>query len=221
MNAVANNRGAGGARRAEDGGPVRVRRRSGSRGAPATQNPRDMREAGHRISALKRWERLRVRRRRSHIRGVGYVGLAVYEYLVKKAVQSAGRLDDLPYARIAAAVGHSRSAVVAAVARLKTFGWLDWFRRWETNKQTGQLEQICNAFWICVPTAALQRLGIRCGPPPPPDDAAADQAKRAEYREKCEAAAFTLRPDMERASAIVAEAAALRGDGPDTPEKPA
>lgn len=150
-------------------------------------------EANERILALRKWERKQVKAERTRNRAVGHIGIAAYEFLIRRAVNHKGRLDDLSYEAIAAIIGYSRSAVVAAVARLRRWGWLDWVRQYEATGEPGvrgpQVRQTYNAFWIMAPLQALLKMGIRFGGAPPPDDhdvqSKAGQAtnKEAEFTE--------------------------------------
>jgi hypothetical protein len=126
------------------------------------------------IWALKRWERRQKRLPKAKIRAVGHIALAVHEYLCRQAVKRKGMLDDLSYARIAAILGFSRSAVVDACRRLAAHGWLKWFRQFVPTGQQGvrgpQVEQTANFYWLELPLAALAKAGIRLGKAPAPDD---------------------------------------------------
>lgn len=142
-------------------------------------------DCNQRIRALHKWERKQKKRERRKNRAVGHIGVAVYEYLARRATHPRQRLDDLAYEALAAIVGYSRSAVVEAVKRLKQYGWLDWRRQYRPTGQPGvrggvQVEQAPNAFVILAPVEQLLAIGIRLGRPPPPDDhAAAAEAGRA------------------------------------------
>jgi hypothetical protein len=131
-------------------------------------------DANQRIQAIRKWERKQARKDRCKNRAVGHIGVAVFEFLCRRAVNKKGRLDDISYEAIGKILGHARSAIVAACARLKRFGWLDWRRQYASTGQAGirgvQVEQTYNAFWIVAPIAALIKLGIRLGKAPPPDD---------------------------------------------------
>lgn len=139
------------------------------------------REANERIQAIRKWERRQVKAERAKNRAVGHIGIALYEFLCRRAVNKAGRLDDLSYEALAAILGFARSAIVAAAKRLKRFGWLNWRRQFRPSSNPAlrgpPVEQDVNAFWVEAPIAALIKLGIRFGPAPPPDDH--DAARRA------------------------------------------
>lgn len=144
------------------------------------------REANERIRALHRWERRQQKAERHRNRAVGHIGVAVYEYLCRLAVNRRGRLDDQALGSIAGAVGYARSAVVAAIARLKRFGWLNWRRQYVETGERGArgpvVRQAPNFFWIEAPVAALLKMGIRFGGPPPPDDDAVRRRAEADIK---------------------------------------
>ncbi|HWF01577.1 MAG TPA: hypothetical protein VG248_17375 [Caulobacteraceae bacterium] len=162
----------------------RVRRNSWAPGRGAQRVSLTWGQKARRLWAFRRWQRKQERQDGRRIRGCGYIAEAVYELLLNQAVRRKGALDDLSYARIAAIVGHSRSAVIAAIARLKACGWLDWVRRFRDTDDTGRrgprVEQDYNAYWVCVPEAALKNAGVPPPDTPAPDD---DQARcKAEER---------------------------------------
>ena len=138
-------------------------------------------EANERMRAIERWDRRQAKRERTRNRAVGYIGIELYRYLCREAVKRRGQLGDLAYGTIAGVLGFSRSAVVAAAARLKRFGWLDWDRQFAPTGDKGQrgpqVEQAPNFFRVLAPLKALLDIGIRFGPAPPPDDH--DQAAKA------------------------------------------
>lgn len=157
-------------------------------GSPVRRNSWAPGRAGQRVAltwtrrarilwAFRKWERRQQRRPGAKIRACGYVAERVYELLLNEAVRRKGALEHLALERIAQIVGHSKSAVVAAIARLKAFGWLDWVRTFRDTGQRGlrgpQVEQGINAYWICVPPSQASAVD----PPPPDDDA--DRRKRA------------------------------------------
>jgi hypothetical protein len=92
---------------------------------------------------------------------IGAIGLKVYRYLLRLRGRKNGRLD--PTIRwIADQVRHSRSAVAAALARLKEHGFLDWIRRCQpiegAEPDEQQTEQIANAYVLQVPPSAKERV---------------------------------------------------------------
>lgn len=184
-----------------------VRRYSRARGEAGRYVFLSWDQANERMRALDRWERRQTRQARHRNRGVGYIGLEVYRYLCRRAVDRRGKLDDLAYGTIAGVLGFARSAVVAAVVRLKRFGWLDWTRQYEATGEAGrrgpQVKQTTNFFWICAPVAALLKMGIRFGPPPPPDDAAHQAEAKAKATASAELAESPLGEALARAGDVL------------------
>ncbi|WP_267382630.1 replication protein A [Sphingomonas sp. GC_Shp_6] len=92
---------------------------------------------------------------------LGAIGLKVYRYLMRLRGKKSGRLD--PTIRwIADQVHHSRSAVAAALKRLKEHGFLDWIRRCQpvegAQPDEQQTEQIANAYVLPLPASAAERV---------------------------------------------------------------
>jgi DNA-binding Lrp family transcriptional regulator len=92
---------------------------------------------------------------------IGAIGLKVYRYLLRLRGKKNGRLD--PTIRfIADQVRHSRSAVAAALKRLKDAGFLDWIRRCQpienAEPDEQQTEQIANAYFITTPAMAKEHV---------------------------------------------------------------
>lgn len=92
---------------------------------------------------------------------IGGIGLEVYRYLMRLRSKKTGRLD--PTIRwIADAISRSRSAVAAALARLKEHGFLDWVRRCQpienAEPDEQQTEQIANAYILHTPASAKERV---------------------------------------------------------------
>jgi len=92
---------------------------------------------------------------------IGGIGLQVYRYLLRLRGKKTGRLD--PTVRwIADAIGRSRSAVHAALTRLKEHGFLDWIRRCQpienAEPDEQQTEQIANAYILHTPATAKERV---------------------------------------------------------------
>ncbi len=158
--------------------------------------------------ALNRWERRQAKRPGHRNRGVGYIGLEVFGLLTREAVRRKGRLDHMSYEAIAAILGYARSAIVAAAARLKAHGWLDWVRQWEPTGEQGrrgpQVRQTYNAFWIRIPVAALAKLGIKLGTPTP-DDHDHDAKAKAKARDQAELAESPLGPALDRVDRVIAQ----------------
>lgn len=92
---------------------------------------------------------------------IGAIGMEVYRYLMRLRGKKTGRLD--PTVRwIADAIRRSRSAVHAALTRLKEHGFLDWIRRCQpienAEPDEQQTEQIANAYILQTPATAKERV---------------------------------------------------------------
>ncbi len=92
---------------------------------------------------------------------LGAIALKVYRYLLRLRGKKSGRLD--PTIRwIADNIYHSRSAVAAALQRLKEHGFLDWIRRCQPIEgalpDEQQTEQIANAYILRLPASAKERV---------------------------------------------------------------
>ncbi len=92
---------------------------------------------------------------------LGAIGLKVLRFMFRRRGKKTGRLD-MSIGYIAAEIHHARSAVAAALKRLKEAGFLDWIRRCvpienaEPDEQ--QVEQIPNAYFITTPATAKERV---------------------------------------------------------------
>lgn len=113
---------------------------------------------------------------------IGHVGIEVLRALLLRfADWKTGRLEPA-IATICEKTRRSRAAVVAALARLKALGFLDWIRRTEPTENVGagpQVRQISNAYGFDVmrlprSAAAWVRRVLSNGPPPD-----CDRARRA------------------------------------------
>lgn len=117
-------------------------------------------EHNARMRALEEFEReTKLPGRRNG--AIGGIGLEVYRYLLRLRGRKNGRLD--PTIRwIADAISRSRSAVAAALARLKEHGFLDWIRRCQPIENAApdeqQAEQIANAYILQIPVTAKERI---------------------------------------------------------------
>lgn len=149
--------------RERTGQPVR-RNSHNAGGAEAalwrTHNMFPKSEHNARMRALEEFEReTKLAGRRNG--AIGAIGLEVYRYLLRLRGKKNGRLD--PTIRwIADAICRSRSAVAAALARLKEHGFLDWIRRCQpienAEPDEQQTEQIANAYILHVPATAKERV---------------------------------------------------------------
>lgn len=84
---------------------------------------------------------------------VGHIGVKVFRKLLFRANPVTGQLD-LSLKKIAEEVGHSLSAVVEALKRLREHGWLSWLRRYVDVGAPGQKgpqrQQTSNAYRISL-----------------------------------------------------------------------
>lgn len=105
---------------------------------------------------------------------LGQVGLDVLEALYDFVDFATGRLEPA-VETIAAKVGHSYSAVHAALCRLRDAGFLQWARRSRPTENAGdvgpQVEQITNAYALLVPEKLAAAIAFMLRKNPAPDDA--------------------------------------------------
>jgi hypothetical protein len=170
------------------GGPVRgrgrvpVRRQSRLAGREATFWQRTDRRAVRRVLlAAKRYE-LVTRGAGRRNGALGHVALEVLELLTHLVDYRTGRLEPA-IDTLAAKLRRARSAVIVALAALKTHGFLDWLRRYEPTGREGrgpQVRQVSNAYRLALPPRALRLLGIHGKDAPLPDDVAQEQQERRE-----------------------------------------
>ncbi len=148
------------------------------------------RQCQSRIRAIRRWERAQDKRPRAKNRAVGWIGIEVYAFLARQAVHKRGRICDLALGSIAGILGVSRSAVIAALARLRDAGWIGWVRQFVWTGGEGvrgpQVEQAPNSYAIGAPERELARLKIPLDEDPPPSadleaEANAHAKTRAEH----------------------------------------
>ena len=105
---------------------------------------------------------------------LGHVAIEVLRALYSVIDYKSGRLDP-SIDWICEKTKRARAAVVAAMARLKQHGFLDWIRRTEPVKNDGagpQVRQITNAYWFSVPKAVAGWIASKLAPGPIPDDEA-------------------------------------------------
>ena len=82
-----------------------------------------------------------------------------------------GRLEPA-IATICSRIRRARSAVVAAMARLREHGFLDWIRRTEPVDNDGagpQVKQVANAYWFGLPKAVAEWVTRKLDDGPAPD----------------------------------------------------
>jgi len=126
---------------------------------------------------------------------LGSIGLRVLRELFRFADWKTGRLEPA-IATICERVRRSRAAVVAALARLKAHGFLDWIRRTEPTDNVGagpQVRQITNAYGFDIArlpkaAAAFVKKAIGWGIPVPD----CEEARQAQDRADVEAMLDTV-----------------------------
>jgi hypothetical protein len=152
--------------------------------------PINPREIGPRMKAAELYER--THRKPGERNGpIGHVGLEVLRAMYNLVCYKTGRLEpSIDY--ICRKLKRSRDAVVRAMAKLRTHGFLDWIRRTEPTENDGrgpQVRQIPNAYWFGLPAAARAIVSRILGKAPPPDD---DVQRRADAARDHEAMITTL-----------------------------
>lgn len=113
---------------------------------------------------------------------LGHVALEVLELMANLVDYRTGRLEPA-IDTLAAKLRRARSAVIAALAALRTHGFLDWLRRYEPTGREGrgpQVRQVSNAYRLALPPRALRLLGLQGQDAPLPDDVAQEQQERRE-----------------------------------------
>lgn len=132
---------------------------------------------------------------------LGHIGLEVLRELYRIVDFKTGRLEPA-IATICERIRRSRAAVVAAMARLKEHGFLDWVRRSEPTDNDGagpQVRQITNAYGFGLPAAAAAWVKAILGKGPAPDcELARANEARAEFD-----AMLATQPLAEQAGVLV------------------
>jgi len=134
---------------------------------------------GARLRAAERFND-RMRRRGERIGPLGEIGLETLRLFYRTICHRSGRLDpSIDY--ICRTLRRCRKAVVAALARLKRHGFLDWIRRSEPSDTAGekgpQVVQITNAYVLLDPNGAGTDAMLVV---PLPDDVAQAQAEASD-----------------------------------------
>lgn len=156
---------------------------------------------------------------------LGHIGLEVLRQLYRIVDFKTGRLEpSIDY--ICGKIRRSRAAVVAAMARLRFHGFLNWIRRTEPTENEGagpQVRQIPNAYFFGLPERAAAWVKRKLVGGHPPDD---DVQRRADAAADMEAMLDTL-PVADRMAAIIDDTAlaqalaglgrAIEGDGASSP----
>lgn len=111
---------------------------------------------------------------------LGHIAIDVYRLLLRLRGRKNGRLDPT-YAWLADQLKRSRSAIGEAIARLREFGFLDWYRRTQVvddpDRPDQYVEQISNAFFFTIPAKAAELVRRMLGRP---TEAMRDAAARRE-----------------------------------------
>lgn len=135
-----------------------------------TNNREARRLIGARMLVAERYDRQH--KGRGRMNGpLGHIGLEVLRELYRIVDFKSGRLEPA-IATICGRIRRCRSAVVAAMARLRKHGFLDWVRRSEPTGNAGagpQVRQITNAYGFGVPKIAEAWVTRILGGGPPPD----------------------------------------------------
>jgi DNA-binding MarR family transcriptional regulator len=154
-------------------GRTKVRRHSRLAGQEGGfWKPFDPRDKLRRQKAAERFEFST--RPKGHVNGaLGRVGLEVHAYLLRVIDYASGTLCP-SIARICAAIGRSRDAVVRALAKLRAAGFIDWIRRYVDAGNAGergvQVRQTTNAYRLMLPARAAALLDKADSPAPLSDD---------------------------------------------------
>lgn len=113
-----------------------------------------------------------------HNGAVGHIGLEVLEALLGLVDYASGRLEP-SIDWICHKVNRSRAAVVAALARLRECGLIEWIRRYTRHDEDGeiQIRQTTNAYRIRLPEPLKQFIRVKKSAPPPVDEAEREKAR--------------------------------------------
>ncbi|SDA21467.1 hypothetical protein SAMN03159340_01447 [Sphingomonas sp. NFR15] len=118
---------------------------------------------------------------------LGHIGLKVLRFLLRLRGRADGRLDP-SIQWLADQIHHSRSAVAAALQRLKEQGFLDWVRRTQIvedpERPDQYVEQISNAYFLTLPGRARDIIRKVMRRPTSPEERATNDRRR----QKCQSA---------------------------------
>lgn len=193
-----------GAQRAADAArrtfePVRRHSRLAGREA-GFWRPFDRRDVPRFMLAAERFERM-TREKGQRCGQLGGVALEVLRELLRLVDYRTGRLDPA-ITTLCDRIRRSRGAVVAALARLRDAGFLDWVRRYVPTGKEGrgvQVQQTSNAYRLTLPPIAAKLLGRAAQPAPVPED---EQQRRADAQ-AARAAMIDALPLWEQPAQIV------------------
>lgn len=151
---------------------------------------------------------------------LGHIGLEVLRELMKMIDYKTGQLDPC-LDTIAMRLRRARSAVIAAIKRLRAAGFIDWLRRYEETGDAGrrgpQVRQTSNAYRFVMPAFIGRLLGVFAHGQPLPED---EEDRRRDHRRMVERWEFedtplygaleTLRLKVEKAE----RESAMRSESP-------
>lgn len=159
-----------------------VRRESWRKGREAGfWRPLEIDEAKDIMTAARRFDEAQRREKGGRIGPLGPIGLEVLQLFVNMARAYRGRLEP-QLTWIMGKLRRSKTAIVAALAALRTHGFLDWRRRYEPTGAEGpgpQVKQVSNAYRL-IPETARRLLSYftKSRPSPVPDDVEQQRQER-------------------------------------------
>ncbi|WP_349963442.1 hypothetical protein [Rhizobium sp. ZPR3] len=133
------------------------------------------------IRAAQRYEE-HARNTGERIGPLGPIGLEILKLFVNLAIAGGGRVEP-QLTWIMSKIRRSKCAVVAALARLRDHGFIDWRRRYKLTGSEGpgpQVKQTSNAYRIILETAKRVVSGIEQSPPLPDDFAQERDGRKAQ-----------------------------------------
>ncbi|WP_277979694.1 replication protein A [Sphingomonas phyllosphaerae] len=151
----------------------------------------DRRERNARMRAAERYDR-EGKEPGKRNGPLGHIAIEVLREMMRIIDFRTGRLDpSIDY--LAERLRRTRSAVHAALKRLRSHGFLDWIRRFAPREDAEpfgpQVRQISNAYRLTLPRSAAELVRRLLGRAPPPDD---DVTRRREEEERVAAMLATL-----------------------------
>lgn len=159
-----------------------VRRESWRKGREAGfWRPLDDHEAKDIMTAARRFDEAQRHEKGGRIGPLGPIGLEVLQLFVNMARAYRGRLEPA-LTWIMGKLRRSKTAVVSALAALRTHGFLDWRRRYEPTGTEGpgpQVKQASNAYRL-IPETARRLLShfTKSSPSPVPADVEQQRQER-------------------------------------------
>lgn len=116
---------------------------------------------------------------------LGAIAIEILELFANLVHFKTGRLEP-SIETIMRYLKRSKDAVTRALKALKTYGFLDWIRRYKSCTHEGrgpQIKQVSNAYRLSLPPVAEQLLNTFLGTCPLPDDIQQRIIERSEYIE--------------------------------------